>query len=199
MEAGMAGVPSFSPQWIKSATRVETAESVSVPCESREKLFAHISQLIEGTYRIPAAVQANIDGIICDGFYRVDGCSHRRVGQAILEASKENTDKVDLDYCRRKYWSHDGSLRGWLGTQLKKVLGLTPEQSLFFWQKNAVLDWHNSDKYFNAEQVNELVQAIEPVAIKNFPGEWRPVKVAMAGDDYILRHKAGESVVIKAT
>jgi len=37
------------------------------------------------------------------------------------------------------------------------------------------------------------------VAIKNFPGEWRPVKVAMAGDDYILRHKAGESVVIKAT
>jgi surface carbohydrate biosynthesis protein len=197
VEAGMAGVPSFSPRWINSATNVETAEAVSVPCETKDNLFAHISQIIQGTYQIPTAVKDNIDRIIYERFYRIDGCSHQRVGQAILQAVKDDSARVDLDYCRRQYWAHDGSLKGWLGTQLKKILGMTPDQSLFFWKKNAFLNWQNTDKYFNAAQVRELVETIEPTAVKNFPGKWRPVKVAAASEDYVFPHQTAESVVIK--
>ena len=198
VEAGMAGIPSFSPRWINSATNLETAESVSVVCDTKEKLFSHISRIIEGKYQVPAAVQDNIDRIIADRFYLADGCSHQRVGQAILRALKADADKVDLDYIRRQYWSHDGSFQGWLGTQLKIILGLTPDQSLFFWRRsNGIPEWQKTDKYFDAAQVKELVQAIEPVAIKNFPGNWRPVKVDMAGKDYVFPYKAGGSVVIK--
>jgi surface carbohydrate biosynthesis protein len=198
VEAGMAGVPSFSPRWINSATSVETAEAVSVPCETQEELFSCISQLIKGTYEIPAGVHDNIERIVSERFYRIDGCSHQRVGQAILQAVKDDSARVDLDYCRRQYWAYDGSLKGWLGTQAKKVLGLTPDQSLFFWRKNnRPPDWHKTDKYFDARQVDELVQTIEPVAVKNFSGKWRRVKVASTSEDYIFPHQTAESVVIK--
>jgi hypothetical protein len=197
VEAGMAGVPSFSPRWINSATAVETAEAVSVPCETKEKLFSHISQIIQGKYQIPTVVKDNIDRIIYERFYRIDGYSHQRVGQAILQALNKNSTRVDLDYCRRQYWAHDGSLKGWLGTQLKKILGMTPDQSLFFWKKNAFLNWQNTDKYFNAAQVRELVETIEPTAVKNFSGKWRRLKVATASEDYVFPHQRAESVVIK--
>jgi surface carbohydrate biosynthesis protein len=197
VEAGMTMVPSLSPRWVKSATSVETSEAVSVPCETREELFSHISRIIEGEYQIPAGVKANIDRIIADRFYRIDGFSHRRVGGAIFRVLQEDPAGVDLDECRRRYWGHDGSFKGWLRMHLRKALGITPDRPVRFWRKNGAQNWQKTDKYFNAAQVNEIVKAMEPAAVKNFPGNWRPVKVDLATEDYLLPHKTGESVVIK--
>lgn len=197
LEAGMARVPSLSPRWINSASKVGTSEEVSVPCETKQELFSHISQIIAGEYQLPPGVQDKIDGIIYDRYYRLDGRSYQRVGEAILRVLPEDAARVDLDYCRRRYWGLDGSPKGWLRMRLRKALGLTPAQPLRFWQKNLADNWQNTDKYFNAAQVKEIVKAIEPVAVKNFPGSWRPVTVDLAGEDYLIPHKAGESVVLK--
>jgi surface carbohydrate biosynthesis protein len=201
VEAGMAGAPCFSPGWIRSATNVETAEAVSVVCETKEELFSYISKIGQGEYEVPPRVQENIDRIIYERFYRVDGRSHERVAQAILRSLQENGAGVDLDYCHQRFWRLDGSFKSRLKLILKKALGMTPDQRLCFWRDNPAIDpahtWKKADKYFDVRRVQELVAAIEPLAARNFPGKWRPVTVTSAMKDAVFSYRTLESVVVK--
>jgi surface carbohydrate biosynthesis protein len=86
VEAGLAGVPAFSPQWIAAPFLMPLAEAASVPCASFEDLTMHIGAIVDGTYRTPPETSRAIDDVMRECCVAADGQAHRRVSDAVFRA-----------------------------------------------------------------------------------------------------------------
>src|SRR6185295_18729457 len=86
IEAGLAGVPALSPQWVSTAALIPIAEAVSDRCQSYAELRAKVADILAGRYQAPAAARQAFDDVTRDWFHRADGEAHRRVSETLLQS-----------------------------------------------------------------------------------------------------------------
>jgi surface carbohydrate biosynthesis protein len=161
VEAGLAGVPALSPRWIPTAFEMAAAEAVSMHCDTEEDMVSNVAAAIDGSLRVPDSVKKELDTVLSDWFYKVDGLAHERVGDRILRSmKKDGNDGVRLDRCkelRKASWGTSLSAR--LVAAAKRALGIPLEWSI---RERRVINpaarWNETEKSFDEKEVRRLVQ-----------------------------------------
>jgi surface carbohydrate biosynthesis protein len=176
IEAGLAGVPAFSPQWMPAPFLMPDAEAASVPCESFPELLAHLRAVLDGTFHLPAVTRQGIAVAIRDCCFAADGLAHRRVADAVF--SVLDPREVDHERCRRSMYglpSVSGAATGPAtvlspGTALARAaqltrlrLSLSPDWSFRHMREVPAVAWMNSNKYFDAMRVARLVNRVRAI------------------------------------
>ena len=164
VEAGLASVPSLSPQWIEVPYEIPGIEAVSVPSRNYGELAAQVSSILEGSFEVPADTTARLEEIVRDWFYRVDGKSHERVAATVLERLPRKR-RVLASKCRRNlYGLSASSFRARTSGRIRYGLRLHPQLSFRDRKVRAANDeWLRSDLYFGVKEVRDRVRRIEQV------------------------------------
>jgi surface carbohydrate biosynthesis protein len=202
VEAGLAGVPTFSPVWIPVALCQPTAEAVSVPCEGEEILVERLRAVLEGRYTIPTDVRATLDEAIRDWFYRMDGRSHERVAERIVASVRNGEGGVNLRRCRQVVYGRgrkDAPLQSRVASRVREALGVSVHWSFRRWRHEVPhVDWGSSEKYYDADQVRVIVDAIEACDTAHRGRANQRVRVQSAAErgEYHFGHRQGRSVAI---
>ena len=159
IEAGMAGVPTFSPQWMPAPFLMPDAEAASVPCESFAALASHIRAVVDGSFHLPAATRQGIALAIRDCCFAADGLAHARVADAVSRVIQPR--EVDHARCRRLMYGLGRSTETALARAARHArlrLSLSPEWSFRHMRDVPEVAWMNSNKYFDASRVAQLVE-----------------------------------------
>ncbi len=203
IEAGLAGVPAFSPHWVESSFERPSADRVSVPFESARELVDAVGEALSGAFTTPAVVRQALTSVIGDWFHAVDGRCHERVAAALLDGitiddrAERRAACRDLVYRLNEYRS--GSPR-WLRKRLKAALRLPPNWSYFRCsakplQPERFDKWDESAKRFTAADVSGVLSALrgcEPGA------RAEPLcEQAYEDSDYSFGYSQGRSVRIE--
>jgi surface carbohydrate biosynthesis protein len=166
IEAGLAGVPAFSPQWIPAPFLMPDAEAASVPCASVAELTTHIRAIVDGTFHVPMATRQNIAIAIRDCCFAADGLAHRRVADAVYRVLDEHA-QIDHARCQRLMYGLDPSspetplARAARHARLR--LSLSPEWSFWHMRDVPAESWMQSNKYFGAAEVNLLAARVRGI------------------------------------
>lgn len=199
IEAGLAGVPTFSPQWIPAPWVITSAESVSDPCASYQDMRERLDAVFGGSYRSPHAIQTAIRDVIGDWFYRNDGLAYERVSEAVVRFLGQ-VGQVDERRCLRYLCGLDGSLRVGprrLAGELRFALGLSPDWSFRHLRRRPVTEWTQTAKYFGVAEVKELIGYISDAHAAR-GRRTRPVHVDAAREsgEYLWSHQ-GHSITLR--
>ncbi|MCM3874381.1 MAG: hypothetical protein ND895_27135 [Pyrinomonadaceae bacterium] len=194
IEASLAGLPAFSPQWIPAPNFYPVPESVSVPCENYEQLKGSLEAVLCGEFRLPRPVKANVDSIVGEWFGRIDGLAHRRVAEAILSSLSSST-VPDKHKCKRFLYrlpAKGSMLKSKSGDLFRYFLSLPAKWSFRQWR--AI---HNTemDEFFNETEIRNLLSAVGDV--QGFTN----VDIARANDcgEYISSSFRGRAIVMNST
>jgi surface carbohydrate biosynthesis protein len=179
IEAGMAGVPAFSPQWMPAPFLMPDAEAASVPCESLSELTSYLTDVLNGNYRPTEGTRQKVAGVIRDCCFAADGLSHWRVSEAVSRALHP-LPRVNRDACRRHLYglgrrlASAGPDRGGEHTRdrtLTRVaryarhgLRLSPDWSFTRMRDVPAIEWLNSRKHFDVDRVHHLVDRARRLA-----------------------------------
>ena len=158
IEAALVGVPALSPTWIPTNPQ-PLPEAVSVPCRSEEELVVTLESIWEGRFQTPVGLQERLDRLVEDWFYRIDGMAHERVAVCILRSLPNESSWERLPEWRSAYYGarlRGQSLRSMTSGMVRTWLGIT--------QQGSPQRWQESEKHFDATQVERLVQAISACA-----------------------------------
>lgn len=210
IEAGLAGVAALSPAWIPTAVTMPAAEAVSVQYDTEEELVRALESVINGAFAWPAEPRCALDQVISDWFYKVDGRAHERIATQLVELAGSGGAGV-FEKCRDVVYAASAggdSLRWKARTGMLKTLKLPADWSLrrslrrFGRTSNGgqsdSSDISASEKFFDAEDVRKLAEAIDPY----MEGGSRPgvgkIKVQSAQDrgDYNFGYLHGRAVTV---
>jgi len=202
IEAGLAGVPALSPTWIPTPVVMDTAEAVSVSCDTERDLIDRLGAALGPGLEIPQVARLALDQVIADWFYMNDGKAHQRVGDCILKAMEDRVKQVSLDRCREKVYGRGASgkpLMARLSGAIKGALGIPANWSLRHMRYGtAEIAWDGSEKYFDAGQVKALVDAIASCPPGPGMEPLRAMGVASSRErgGYRLAYTQGRSVTV---
>jgi surface carbohydrate biosynthesis protein len=180
IEAGMAGVPTFSPQWMPAPFLMPDAEAVSVPCASLAELIDHLREVLDGTYRPSEETRLALAGVVRECCFAADGLSHWRVSEAVYRALDPDTN-VDHRRCRRQLYglaedTQDRRLTR-AARHARHRLRLSPDWSFTRLRVVPAMEWMSSGKHFDVTGVQQLVDRARQTG--PFPGS--------DGDDVVVR------------
>jgi surface carbohydrate biosynthesis protein len=196
IEAGLASVPTISPQWIPAPYLMPTVESVSLPSDSYSDLRAKLDVILDPKHVPVAETNRTIDRVIGDWFHRIDGTSYKRVSQAVL-AALDGPRVVNEELCSRYLYRLDSSERfGGITRRMRRLLKLHPDWSLFSARREPAQDWTKGSQYFGVSEVRGLAERISHSLVSRGCHP-QPVDVELARDrkDVSTRH-FGFSVTI---
>lgn len=94
IEAGIAGVPAFSPIWVPLGWEIPNTDSASVMCESEEVILNSIDDVLNNRFEYPQKVKYSIDQLTRDWFQDCDGKSHQRVSNVITKILSGNGTQI---------------------------------------------------------------------------------------------------------
>ncbi len=121
IEAGIAGIPTFSPIWVPMVPEQPSAESVSIPCPNLDFLVGNVREVLQGSFTAPPSAKENLGKVISDWFLCRDGRAHHRVGDGILAAlNSRNLTSNGADACEKV---HRSTMRFSIRERLKGILG----------------------------------------------------------------------------
>jgi len=164
IEAGLVGVPVFSPCWIAMPQEIESAESVSVGCQDFEELARQIETVIAGTYSIPPFVGEKLSEIVPKWFHQVDGKAHQRIADRIL-LELHNMEKPDAGKMRQMYYEFHPLLSPssrlqtltWKMIRFLNLPVTTLQKAKVFDKYGKLESWKKSSKGFSVAQVQEML------------------------------------------
>lgn len=191
MDAGLAGVPAFITDWLLYDS-VPIVESVSIQCPTLEVLTEQVAAVLDGRFTLPAEIEANLQQAVENAFYKVDGCAHQRVADAILNALNASETPLSIHDCRHfTYYGLRRAGRPW--RWWAKAIALKALRPAARWRYGR--RWDQSDKHFDAAYVQRIVSAIESVA----PEASRRVNVMSAREAgaYRFGYRHGRAVVVR--
>jgi surface carbohydrate biosynthesis protein len=200
IESCLADVPAFTAGWLPRHLPVPSVDAVSIECSSEDELVRNIGRALEDDFPLPAEVTANLQQVVDKSFFKIDGCGHQRVGDAILGAVDGAGASPGIGACRRHTYRPAGpSLRARLSARAKAMLRLPPHWS--FKQRRSVLgelSWDRSDKRFDADQVRGMVEAIQACAAATAGRPLRRINTMPADErgDYHFGYEQGRSVAV---
>jgi surface carbohydrate biosynthesis protein len=204
IEAGLAGVPALSPQWIPSSQDAPDTEAVSVSCQSYGELRDVLRAILDGQFTPPPQVRSRLDEVIAKWLHAVDGNSHSRVSKAILDALPHRRE-VDERLCRAYLYGSTEIPKPWSASgvshYVKRAMSLPPNWSFRSFkviEASTPLPPLPRGKVFTAEEVRRHVDEIGRAAAGR-NGNRRSVAVtsAYARGDF-LRDAEGYSVALYA-
>jgi surface carbohydrate biosynthesis protein len=200
IEAGLAGVPAFSPHWVEPSFERPASDRVSVPFASAVDLVEAVGSALSSEFSMPDRVQQSLSEVVGDWFYAVDGQSHERAAEALLDCATTD-DRAerraacrDLVYRLNEYRS--GSPR-WIRKRIKAALHLPPNWSYFRFgakplQPERFDKWDESSKRFTADDVSRLLAALGGCGTAS--GTETLCEPAHASGDYSFGYVQGRSL-----
>jgi surface carbohydrate biosynthesis protein len=203
IEAGMAGTVALMPEWISTPFERPAANRTSVAQRTPEALFHSVDQILSGEFEVPGQVTADLDEVIRDWFFRVDGQAHRRVADAILE-SVDTTPAARgrrRAVLRRNAYGLNRKLtssKRWRGA-VRAACGLPPSWSLLRWHDTAaepeeLTRWRQSAKHFDLDQVRRTASAL--LDCQDLPADTIAVETARQPADYQFGYAQGCAIKI---
>lgn len=200
IEAGIAGVPAFSPHWIPAATEIEMAEAVSIPVRSEEELEGRLRDILSGRHDTPKSVSTELAEVLSHWFLRIDGRAHERVAEVVLSRTAAHERGPHVARCRRIGGSPQGASLaertvGTLRAGLKRQLSPTARSLL----RPSRPSWDRSEKRFGASQVAALLEVIP--LLDGAAGAAGRIEPALAGPrgDYARGLRHGRAVTLAVT
>jgi surface carbohydrate biosynthesis protein len=196
IEAGMAGKPALLPDWLPTAQRIESTESVSIKCVSQREMDERLTAILDGTDKQTAGMQESLDHVLQDWFYAIDGLAHERVASSILaQFTNGHHDSINLSKCRRIHYGLNkvGKSLQWR-VKARTRMGLRLPVSWSNRRLSNVKDfhqaWDRSARHFDVNRVADLVDALRPLDIS--------LNAAPAQEkrDYRLHYTVGRSVML---
>ena len=194
VEAGLAGVPTLSPQWVPAPTLNPMAELVSVPCASYGDLRTRVDAILGGAYDTPEEIRDAIACVTSDWFCRPDGLAHRRVGAAVLSALASGRT-VDGARCERELYGLDRAAKpgpARLGRSLRYRLGLPSDWS--FRRMRRVPPRNKPGKSFGVVDVRVLADRIQQAPAAR--GTRRLMVNVADADSRYRRRLLGQSITL---
>jgi hypothetical protein len=198
IEASLASVATLSPQWFSAPALMPIAESVSVPCESYSHMRSLLESILRGDYQPASRIQRAIQTVIEDWFFSIDGQSHKRVSEAILQ-KMSNKRSVDERLCARFLSGLHGN-SPWnlshLANLVRYNLNLSPDWSFRQLGRISTARWSQTGKYFSVADVRNVTEQIHRV-LRCGRNNIRPVEAGLARvrGDY-SNHYLGHSVTL---
>jgi surface carbohydrate biosynthesis protein len=205
LEAALAGVPTLWPVWLPNspASAIPPGEDVSLRLESEEQLFETLAPILAEKFEPPAPIRRRVEEVIGEWLCGNDGQAAERVARVVLEKLSAAGGRPDLRRCRDLAYGLNGRASSWkrrARAAVAEALGLSVHWSFRRWRR--VTDdlswWPQSGKYFDARQVQELVDAIRACngdTLRCPPPEVG-VLPAREGDDYHFGYRQGVSVKV---
>ncbi len=198
IEAGLAGVPALSPQWVSTAALIPIAEAVSDRCGTYAELRAKVADILAGRYEAPAKVRRAFDEVTRDWFHRTDGMAHRRVSETV-HASLPPQRSVAVGQCRDQLYGIAGPFAGAadrLGRWARWLLRLPPDWSFRSWRSVGAHHWVGGPKAFGVQTVRAIAERIQQ-AQRSAGASVATVEIASARErgDYVTRF-LGESITL---
>jgi surface carbohydrate biosynthesis protein len=190
IEAGLAGRPTFSPQWVDAPWLMPTAEAVSVPCATYEEVSAGIGAVLERRFVPEPSITAAIQGVVSDWFCSADGGSHRRVAEAVLDSLPASRPSPGTRAARHLYLADAAGrpLTGMsaVGGHLRLAARLSPDFSFRAMGNRPALRWTRTPKYFDAPRVQALADGV--LAANGQRASGMRVRAGAARDSSSNRH-----------
>lgn len=199
IEAVLAGVPTFSPQWVDTPAVMPMSEVVSVPCAELSDMRRHVDAVLGGTFRTPETTRTAIDGVIRDWFLSGDGQAHQRVADVVMRCARQ-TAGANRRKTRRHLHGVGGRLPlsgGSLGRRARYWLGVSPEWSFHDRRVVPTNGFLGTDQYFGAEQVQTIMGQIGRRANGGGHGPRFRATLARDGGHYVHRYR-GQAVVLES-
>ena len=203
IDACLAHIPAFTPGWIPAYPPIPFVEAVSIPCRDEAAMGDVLQQVLNGTYTLPENITAKSGDVVENTFYKIDGCAHERVAEAIWNTVIERRSRPDVRVCRElSRRAMDMSLRGRAVRAVKGALGLPSDWS-FRRMRRAPrsLDWDSSGKKFDVERVQCIADAIRECAGRHSDGSFSAICVESARErgDYSFGFYEGRAVSLRPT
>lgn len=205
IDSCLAGVPAFAASWLPVHLPVPAVDDVSIRCSTEDELMEHIVEVLHGNFKLPSEVAGNIDRVVEETFYKIDGYAHKRVADAVLSAVNSATSRTSIYKCRDFTCGISrNSLKARVVTSIKRTIGIPANWSIrymrYFPGESMPVDlpWDNSDKYFDADVVKAIVDAIEACPEAERGERVRAVGVQSAQErgDYHFDYRQGRSVTV---
>jgi len=200
IDSCLAGVPAFSAGWIPMHLPIPALEAISIRCSSEDELIQRVSEILNDSFKFPSEIAKNIDSVVKSTFYKIDGYAHKRVADAILKAIESANSNMSIGKCHDPmYGRYYKTLKGRVDLCIRRILGLSVHWSFRHW-RNIVnkLEWDHSKKYFDADRVKIIVDAIDECAQSGSKEPLRKVGVVSAQErgDYHFGFMQGRSVAL---
>ena len=198
VDASVCGVPAFTLGWLPRALSVPIVDDLSVRCETPDELTGALEAVLSDRFVVPPWVKDSVERAVEEAYYKVDGCAHQRVAEAILDAIAANDSGVSIAKCRAfvsEQHSANTSARSLIGAAIRKSLGLPPTWSIRRWRNvETEIGWDRSGKRFGHQQVEALTDAIQASC-----ETWSQnvgVQPSRTHGDYLFNFPAGRSVTV---
>ncbi len=150
IEAALAGKPAIAPQWVRTSAEAPDAEAISFKPTSREEMNELLSSALKNnSTEQPASIKQELERIIDTWLYQMDGQSHQRASNAILE--NLGPRKVDEDKCRHFLYGRFSPRKDLVGKSyhlLNRLSGQTHPFLLWKLEKMRLKKWAGSQKYY---------------------------------------------------
>lgn len=165
VEGALAGLPTFSPQWVPTPYVNPISEGASIPCGDYDGLRAGIDQVLAGRFQTSPESAERVSRVVRDWFYRSDGLAYRRVADAIF-SRLGGPRRVNEELCAHFRRASEKEQRGRLSFRraVRQFLGVPSEWS--FRRMRMVPSGRGAAKYFGVSDVERLVEKLSLV-----PGE----------------------------
>lgn len=196
IEASLAGLPAFSPQWIPAPNYYPIPESVSLACADYQQLKTQLEAILTGRFEMPHSTQARINSIVRDWFHVVDGQAYKRVADAILGTLSTNV-KPDTNKCKKflyKVAGNGSTGSAMAGNRARYYFNLPPA---FDFRKMKPFSRTEMDEFFNEVAIESLLKSLTEIHPESGGKE---MKVSRANDcgAYITPKYQGRAVVVES-
>lgn len=190
VEAGLAGVPALSPQWLPAPALVPSAEAVSLPCVDYAEMRDAVGRAVRGEYCAPVNLRRTIDRVTEGWFWLADGLAHLRVQDAVTECL-EGPRRVDERFCSELLHGLSGRptfAADTLARRLRRRLHLSPDFAFRRMRTVPPAWWLGGPKRYDVDDVRRLTERVRR-AYKLGGHAAAPVDVGLARDrgDYVTR------------
>lgn len=162
IEAALAEIPALVPAWVRYSANAPDTEKVSHIAANKEELDELIRQSNNNKLKPSPAIKNELDRIIDEWLYQVDGASHLRVANAIAETLKPGM-RPNLDKSRKQMYNiFDTKIdqTGKLYNIINKFSRVLP-QPLWQIEKMRLNKWANTQKYFTPEDVANWITPVQ--------------------------------------
>ncbi len=140
VEAALAGVPVFSPGWIREHLPIPVVDELSRRAATPEELGDLLEPLIRGEKQSPRAAKLDARQAASQVFGTVDGSAHSRIAQHLLAAVANRRGRLRVERC----------------TALARQSA--PDRAEW---ATRTARWQESEKAFSAQRVESILRAIE--------------------------------------
>lgn len=198
IEAGMAGVPALSPNWLPSPVPTSGLDDASLPCETTDEMSQRIEESLRGNLVMPEKATASLQATISDWFNVIDGCAHDRVAAALATRihPRRGDERAKARACRQitqVRCRSDVIDRVWRPARLLLKAALPPDVGSIRPGRGERV-FGKSEKHFSSDDVLLVVETLQSAAPDRLPA----VTVSPAGSgDYAAFIQFGRTVTVR--